>query len=60
LGSFGKGRFVAMINAPYGTRRRRFLAVRLRNVHEDPDLAQEVFFRLPRVERHKSSGWKKF
>lgn len=33
----------------YGGRLRRFLSVHLRNVHDVPDLAQEVFLRLMRV-----------
>jgi RNA polymerase sigma-19 factor, ECF subfamily len=43
--------FVANIAARYGRRLRQFLAVRLRNVHDVPDVAQEVFLRLLRVER---------
>lgn len=43
--------FVATIAAQYGRRLRRFLSVRLRNVHDVPDVAQEVFLRLLRVER---------
>jgi RNA polymerase sigma factor (sigma-70 family) len=43
--------FVAEIAARYGRRLRRFLSVRLRNVHDVPDVAQEVFLRLLRVER---------
>lgn len=41
--------FVASIATQYGRRLRRFLAVRLHNVHDVPDLAQEVFLRLLRV-----------
>jgi RNA polymerase sigma factor (sigma-70 family) len=41
--------FVAEIAARYGRRLRRFLSVRLRNVHDVPDVAQEVFLRLLRV-----------
>lgn len=43
--------FVATIAARYGRRLRQFLSVRLRNVHDVPDVAQEVFLRLLRVER---------
>ena len=43
--------FVATIAAQYGRRLRRFLSVRLRNVHDVPDVAQEVFLRLLRVDR---------
>jgi RNA polymerase sigma factor (sigma-70 family) len=46
--------FVTDIAVRYGRRLRRFLAVRLRNAHEVPDLAQEVFLRLLRMERHES------
>jgi RNA polymerase sigma factor (sigma-70 family) len=47
-------RFVALIAARYGKRLRRFLSVRLRNAHEVPDLAQEVFLRLLRVKEQES------
>lgn len=43
--------FVASLAARYGRRLRQFLSVRLRNVHDVPDVAQEVFLRLLRVER---------
>lgn len=43
--------FVATIASRYGQRLRRFLSVRLRNVHDVPDVAQEVFLRLLRVQR---------
>lgn len=45
--------FVAEVAAQYGRRLRRFLAVRLRNADDVPDLAQEVFLRLLRVDRHE-------
>lgn len=38
--------------AQHGQRLRRFLAARLRNAVDVADLAQEVFLRLLRVERH--------
>jgi RNA polymerase sigma-19 factor, ECF subfamily len=44
--------FVATIAAQYGRRLRQFLSVRLRNVHDVPDVAQEVFLRLLRIEKH--------
>jgi len=44
--------FVADVAAKHGERLRRFLAVRLRNAADAADLAQEVFLRLLRVERH--------
>jgi RNA polymerase sigma factor (sigma-70 family) len=43
--------FVAEIATRYGRRLRQFLSVRLRNVHDVPEVAQEVFLRLLRVER---------
>ena len=46
--------FVASIAARYGRRLRRFLSVRLRNTADVPDLAQEVFLRLLRVEGYES------
>jgi RNA polymerase sigma-70 factor (ECF subfamily) len=47
-------RFLSSVAAQYGRRLRRFLSVRLRNVHDVPDLAQEVFLRLLRVEKHET------
>jgi hypothetical protein len=44
--------FVSNIANRYGDRLRRFLSRRLRNVSDAPDLAQEVFLRLLRVEHH--------
>lgn len=49
-----KERFVAMIAAHYATRLQRFLTLRLRNVHDVPDLAQEVFLRLLQVGRYEA------
>lgn len=46
--------FVAAIAQKYGTRLRRFLSSRLRNNADVPDLAQEVFLRLLRVEHHEN------
>ena len=46
--------FVADIAARYGRRLRRFLSVRLRNAADVPDLAQEVFLRLLRVEGYEN------
>lgn len=52
--SRGNQNFVASIAARYGKRLRRFLAVRLRNTADAPDLAQEVFLRLLRTDRHEA------
>jgi RNA polymerase sigma factor (sigma-70 family) len=38
----------------YGKRLRRFFSLRLRNGADAPDLAQEVFLRLMRVEHHET------
>jgi RNA polymerase sigma factor (sigma-70 family) len=46
--------FVSEIASRYGDRLRRFLSQRLRNVADAPDLAQEVFLRLMRVEHHET------
>src|SRR4029077_3323190 len=46
--------FVSGIASRYGQRLRRFLSQRLRNVADAPDLAQEVFLRLMRVEHHET------
>jgi RNA polymerase sigma-70 factor (ECF subfamily) len=46
--------FVSSIATRYGDRLRSFLSRRLRNDADAPDLAQEVFLRLMRVEHHES------
>lgn len=46
--------FVSSIALRYGDKLRRFLSQRLRNVADAPDLAQEVFLRLMRVEHHET------
>jgi RNA polymerase sigma-19 factor, ECF subfamily len=46
--------FVAEIASRYGRRLRRFFTQRVRNRADAPDLAQEVFLRLMRVEHHES------
>jgi RNA polymerase sigma factor (sigma-70 family) len=46
--------FVSDIASRYGQRLRRFFTLRLRNNADAPDLAQEVFLRLMRVEHHES------
>jgi RNA polymerase sigma-70 factor (ECF subfamily) len=46
--------FVTAIAKRYGSRLRRFLSTRLRNSQDVPDLAQEVFLRLLRVDQHES------
>ncbi|MGB6306828.1 MAG: RNA polymerase sigma factor [Steroidobacteraceae bacterium] len=54
MGTSGNRNFVASIAARFGPRLRRFLSVRLRNADDVPDLAQEVFLRLLRVEGYES------
>src|ERR1700730_2861587 len=50
----GNRNFVATIAARYGPRLRRFLAGPLGNGDDGPDLAQEVYLRLLRVEGYES------
>lgn len=45
--------FVAGLAAQYGNRLRRYLFTRARNSADVPDLAQEVFLRLMRVDQHE-------
>lgn len=45
--------FVAGMAERYGERLRRFIASRLRQTRDAPDLAQEVYLRLLRIERHE-------
>lgn len=47
-------RFVATLASKYGQRLRRFLSARVRNSADVPDLAQEVFLRLLRVDDHET------
>lgn len=50
-----KHAFVAELARNHGQRLRRFLASRLRTAEQDvPDLVQEVFLRLLRVQRHEA------
>ena len=47
-------RFVAAMALRYGRGLRRFLSVHLRNAQDVPDLAQEVYLRLLRVDHHEA------
>lgn len=47
-------KFITAIASRYGARLRRFFTLRLRNEADAPDLAQEVFLRLIRVENHET------
>jgi RNA polymerase sigma factor (sigma-70 family) len=53
LGTADKQTFVAGMAAKYGGRLRRFLKLNLANAADVPDLAQEVFMRLLRVQRYE-------
>jgi RNA polymerase sigma-70 factor (ECF subfamily) len=46
--------FVASMATRYGKRLTQFLSARLRNVDDVPDLAQEVYLRLLRVNDHEA------
>ena len=46
--------FVTEIATQHGRKLRRYLAARLRNAADVPDLVQEVFLRLMRIERHET------
>ena len=51
--SEAKNLFLATLEKAHGRQLRRYLAARMRNAAADvPDLVQEVFLRLLRVERH--------
>lgn len=47
-----KHEFVAAAEQAHGRRLRRFFSARARNAADVPDLVQEVFLRLLRIERH--------
>lgn len=49
-----KKQFVSTLVIQHGRRLRRFLAARLKNAADVPDLAQEVFLRLLRIQSHDS------
>jgi DNA-directed RNA polymerase specialized sigma24 family protein len=48
--------FLAAIAAQCGRRLRRFLSLRPRNIQDVSELAQEVFSRRSRVDRHEAIG----
>jgi RNA polymerase sigma factor (sigma-70 family) len=54
LSSPEKQAFVTEIATQHGRKLRRYLAARLRNPADVPDLVQEVFLRMLRVARHES------
>jgi RNA polymerase sigma-70 factor (ECF subfamily) len=55
LTSEAKSRFLTAIEKNHGRQLRRYLASRMRRAAADvPDLVQEVFLRLLRIERHEA------
>jgi RNA polymerase sigma-70 factor (ECF subfamily) len=54
LANLNNSRFVAAMALRYGRGLRRFLFVHLRNVQDVPDLAQEVYLRLLRVNHQEA------
>jgi RNA polymerase sigma factor (sigma-70 family) len=54
LSSEIKRSFLAAMEKSHGRRLRRFLSARLRNSADVPDLVQEVFLRLLRIDHHES------
>jgi RNA polymerase sigma factor (sigma-70 family) len=54
LAKAGREDFVGGVASRYGARLRAFFRLRLRNEADAPDLAQEVFLRLMRVEHHET------
>jgi RNA polymerase sigma factor (sigma-70 family) len=54
LANSSNSRFVASIALQYGRGLRRFLTVHLRNADDVPDLAQEVYLRLLRVNHQEA------
>jgi RNA polymerase sigma-70 factor (ECF subfamily) len=49
-----KQAFVTAIERTHGQRLRRFLAFRIRNAADLPDLVQEVYLRLLRIDHHET------
>lgn len=54
MANSSNSRFVASIALQYGRGLRRFLTVHLRNADDVPDLAQEVYLRLLRVNHQEA------
>lgn len=49
-----KREFLAAVEHAHGRRLRRFFSARMRNAADIPDLVQEVFLRLLRIEHHEA------
>jgi RNA polymerase sigma factor (sigma-70 family) len=54
LKSQSKHEFLSAVEQAHGRRLRRFFSARMRNAADVPDLVQEVFLRLLRIERHEA------
>ena len=55
LADYAKQAFVAELEKSHGSALRRYLAARMRNAAADvPDLVQEVFLRLLRLDNHEA------
>lgn len=54
MSSESKHEFLAAVERAHGRRLRRFFSARMRNAADVPDLVQEVFLRLLRIERHEA------
>lgn len=54
MSSQSKHEFLAAVAQAHGRRLRRFFSARMSNGADVPDLVQEVFLRLLRIERHEA------
>lgn len=54
LSSQSKQEFLTAVEQAHGRRLRRFFSVRMRNPADVPDLVQEVFLRLLRIDRYEA------
>lgn len=54
MSSQSKHEFLAAVEQAHGRRLRRFFSARMRNAADVPDLVQEVFLRLLRIDRHET------
>jgi RNA polymerase sigma-70 factor (ECF subfamily) len=54
LSSQSKHEFLTAVEQAHGRRLRRFFSARMRSAADVPDLVQEVFLRLLRIDRHEA------
>ncbi len=54
MSSQSKHEFLTAVEQAHGRRLRRFFSSRMRNAADVPDLVQEVFLRLLRIDRHEA------